>query len=158
MEIANTPEPFASMQGVAQYRIANAGECGARPGSAGSAATTGSLPFALEPTSETEFEGMVYADGMQDEDYFGQGACRWELADVRVLLRTTETAGATVFIPHLAPESLMADKVETTYFWRGEFQRVRAVDRADFGFSRPGDFRYELRHDLFSITLMARRL
>src|SRR3546814_14057379 len=84
---------------------------------------------------------LVYADWMQDEDYTGHGACRWQLMQFRVRMKATGTDGETRFVPNIMADELLAAEARNVYFNKvsypslgeGEFVNTGLRDRARFG-------------------------
>lgn len=82
MVIENAPGPFAWKLGLAQYDVSNP-EClrppKDNPGGRSSPIPTEDIEIPLTQVSENEYEALVYADYMLDEDYTGRGVCHWGL-------------------------------------------------------------------------------
>ena len=155
--LVKPPGPFASIRGVAQYDVMNT-EClpppDANPGGYTSKLSTDES-FVLTQVSANQYEGVIHADLMRDEDYIGRGVCHWQLMDVRVRLQATGADGETRFVPSLAPESVLAEQSQTFYFWKGGYPRDEFEDFADGGQPDANKFKPEIRSDLFAIVLTA---
>lgn len=157
MTLADAPGPFASIEGTAQYTVANSAECGRKIPIAGVfPRITSNEPFTLTRISDTEYVGTVYADLILDEDYFGRGVCRWEFIEARVRLRATLDDKDTRFVPAITAEEVTSLGKVTRFFWRGGYPREEGYDGfPDFGKENSGVFKPELREELFTITLKA---
>ena len=74
LTLKDAPGAFALVEGRAQYDVTNEAECGHVDPAAGVAERiTSNEPFTLTKVSDTEYEGTVYLDLMQDQDYYGRG-------------------------------------------------------------------------------------
>jgi hypothetical protein len=112
LNIDDAPGPFAVIEGFAQYvaedctyMINKAAGVPAHPQKI--------IPIAYKKIDERTYETMIYIDAMQDEDYFGQGVCRWNLVVVSAELRATGAKGETRFFASLSLDSLLANKAQT---------------------------------------------
>lgn len=160
MTIENAPGPFAHMLGLAQFDVINP-ECLPPPddnnGHSWPVPTEG-VEIALQKVADNIYSGVVYADQMLDEDYYGRGVCRWKLIQAQVQLKATGAKGETKFVPSYPVKKLLAGERETVYFNKisyphfpddepSEYESVDTgeVDRSRFGPSI-GD------GDLFAVT------
>lgn len=158
MTIENAPGPFARMLGLAQFDVVNR-ECLPPPddnnGHLWPVPTEG-VEIPLQKVSENTYSGVVYADQMLDEDYYGRGVCRWKLIQAQVQLKATGAKGETKFIPSLGSEDLFADKSQKVYFWREYYPGASAVleEYPEFGQTDRSRISSEIRdEDLFTVTL-----
>lgn len=81
LSIDDAPGTFEIIEMGAQFDVRNEDQCGKiKPmtGTPGRLTTSALIPFTR--ISDGEYEGVVYLDGMVDEDYFGRGVCHWELS------------------------------------------------------------------------------
>lgn len=156
LTIEGAPGPFAVVEGRAQYDVVNEGECGLINRLSGTAGRiTSNEPFVFNRVSDGEYRGVVYLDGMLDEDLYGRGVCRWELTDVRASMRATGTKGETRFVPSISAKEIVAGESTTLHFWNGGYPRSEMDDYPDFGRTDPNRFRPELHGELFRMTLQA---
>ena len=124
MTIHDAPGPFGIVRGYAQYDVANKNECGEINAMTGTASRMTRLePFALTKLSDTEYEAVVYADLMQDDDYYGRGICHWEMVMARVSLQAAKETD-TAFLATIDTPDLQAGKTIDSYFWKGEYPAV----------------------------------
>ncbi|RMH93135.1 hypothetical protein EBB59_06240 [Lysobacter pythonis] len=159
LTIDNAPGPFAVVEGIAQFDVTNEGECGYIDPFAGVPhRITSSEPFELNKISENEYRGTLYLDYMQDDAYYDRAVCHWEFTQARARLRATESPDDTRFLPRLDRDELLAQQSRTTYFWRGGYPRDEMANYPDSGYRTPERFKPEIRNDLFSITLSARKV
>ncbi|WP_460730187.1 hypothetical protein [Lysobacter rhizosphaerae] len=158
--LINPPGPFAYIRGVAQYDVMNT-ECLPPPDSNpwGVTSKLGTdEPIVLTQVSANGYEGVIHADLMRDEDYIGRGVCHWQLTEVRVRLRATGAESETRFVPSLAAESVLAERSQAFYFWKGLYPRARMDNFADYGETDVGEFKPEVRGDLFGMILTAKKV
>ena len=158
MTIHDAPGPFGIVRGYAQYDVANKNECGEINAMTGTASRMTRLePFALTKLSDTEYEGVVYADLMQDDDYYGRGICRWEMVMARVSLQAAKETD-TAFLATIRTPDLQAGKTIDLYFWKGEYPAVADLP----GYGAYGSTREKLRNrddeELFHVVLAAQEL
>lgn len=154
MTIENAPGPFGLIEGSAQYDVANHKECGyIDPVSETISRINTHPPIEWKPTGNGQYITTVYADLMQDEDYYGRGICRWKFTAASALMRATGAETETRFLPGISAEEIMAGTPLTLYFWKGGYPKESMDDYADFGYSDPNKFKAELRDELFTITM-----
>ncbi len=162
--IRDAPGPFAKVIGFTQYDVVNR-EClpppKDNPGGYTSPVPTRSPQFALEQVSESEYTGIVYTDGMIDEDYHGRGVCRWRLQNVQVQLKATEAGSDTLFMADLYGEELLTGQPKTIHYWKGSYPgdpTSSIVDFPDSGQTDRSRMSSSLSDDdVFQITLSARQ-
>lgn len=126
MTIEGAPGKFGMIVGFVQYDVANT-EClpppKDNPGGRSAPVPTRSLQFAMDRISSSEYTGVVYVDGMIDEDYHGRGVCRWELRNVQVQMKATGRDGETLFMADLDGEDLRAGATKTLYYSKASYPR-----------------------------------
>ncbi|MDO5611554.1 MAG: hypothetical protein Q4G62_12430 [Pseudomonadota bacterium] len=159
LTIDNAPGPFEVVRGSAQFDVTNEGDCGyIDPISGALHRITRLEPFVLNKAGDNTYKGIIYLDYMMDEAYYGRAVCHWEFTAASGYLRATTDEGTTRFLPGLAREDVLAEKSTTTYFWRGGYPRRKLDNFADIGSPSPLRMSEEVRHDLFTITLSARKV
>lgn len=162
MVIENAPGPFGLIEGSAQYDVVNHLECGqlnAVSGTRSRIATNPSLHW--KKISDNTYVATVYPDLIVDEDYYGNGVCRWRFTEARGRLKATGSDIETDFVPAISAEEIRAEKAVKFYFWKGGYPvEIGAEPRGkgfpDFGYNDPNKFRPELQNELFFITLVAK--
>jgi hypothetical protein len=162
MTVENAPGPFAHMLGLAQFDVVNP-ECLPPPddnnGHLWPVPTEG-VEVPLQKVAEHTYSGVVYADQMLDEIYYGRGVCRWKLIQVQVQLKATGAKGETKFIPLLDSEELFAGEPQKVYFWKGYYPGTSDVleEYPEFGQTDRTKMASEIRdEELFIITMTARK-
>lgn len=159
MTIRDAPGPFVVSPGSTQHDIVNLQECGRINPNTGMAFHINAHPqFEWKKISDAEYEGVVYAEQMLDEDYFGRGVCRWSFTFANASLSATGNERETRFQPKIRAEEIAAGQAVTWYFWNGRYPVDSPLPSNGVGFSSSGykstdEFRPELRDQLFSITL-----
>ena len=110
-----------------------------------------------------EYESIIYFDAMQNEDYFGQGVCRWEPENFGVSFKATGKPEETEFNVSDVMKNLIKEKTLVKYYWNGTYPYYRNDDgtismRSDgTNFTDFGEplkwFSAERQKDLFSISI-----
>lgn len=155
MTIANAPGPFAHMLGLAQFDVVNP-ECLPPPdennGHLWPVPTEG-VEIPLQQVADNTYSGVVYADQMLDEDYYGRGACRWKLIQAQVQLKATGADGETKFVPSYPDKKLLAGEPEAVYFNKRSYPNLGADEFVNLGESNRSRFGPSIRdEDLFTVT------
>ncbi|MGY0505729.1 hypothetical protein [Luteimonas sp. e5] len=157
--IKDAPGPFAWKQALAQYDVVNK-EClrppRDNPGGRSAPVPTEDIEIPLTQLSENEYEAVVFADQMLDEDYTGRGVCHWELIQFRIRMKASGGARETRFVPAIPNFKLLNEQTETVFFNKASYPRrdsseleeplsLGLSDRSRFGPSITDD-------DLFTVT------
>ncbi|MCF7221662.1 hypothetical protein [Marilutibacter chinensis] len=154
MRIDDALGPFRIMVGAAQYDVVNR-EClpppKENPGGRSSPVPTYDIPFELAEVFDGLCTGVVYRDGMVDEDCHGRGVCRWDPAQVR--LKATGAEDETKFIASLSGEELQSGASTTVHYWKGGYPASKIENYPDHGGSSAEGYKPEMRGQLFTITL-----
>jgi hypothetical protein len=164
MVIENAPGPFGLIEGSAQYDVTNHKTCGERnPVSGTRSRISTHPPIEWKPMGNGQYLATVYPDLMVDEDYYGNGVCRWKLMGASALLKATGTETETRFLPALDIEDILAERTVKRYFWKGGYPTEPDTASGEKGFPDLGyqdfnKFRPELHDDLFAITLSAKEV
>lgn len=122
------------------------------------------LEMKFNQIGTNEYESVIYLDAMKDEDYFGQGVCRWELDSFTAGFKATGKPEETRFSFGGSVNELLAKKTETKYYWRSNYPYIREedgsiyVDMNGFGYSSFGvnmqnGFSSEQLKNLFTINV-----
>jgi hypothetical protein len=159
MTIRDAPGPFAFVEGSAQHDVTNHRACGEINRSAGTISRINTNPpIDWQKISDTQYSAMVYADLMQDEDYFGRGLCRWSFTEARARLKATGAEAETRFVPAISAEEIFAGQAVTWYFWKQRYLINTPLPSngkgiADFGQKNLDGIPAERRDEFFSIAL-----
>jgi hypothetical protein len=146
LDFAEAPGSFAVIEGFAQY---------AAPGctyiineAAGATAHPEKvIPVTYTKVDERRYTAIVHTDGMQDEDYFGQGVCEWNLVVVSAQLRATGAQGETRFFATLSRDALLAHQSQSRRHEKKRYPSDPSVpDFSSLGLDPPSE-------DSFSLTL-----
>lgn len=158
MRIDNAPGPLKIIVSAAQYDVVNR-EClpppKENPGGHLSPVPTNDIPFELTRVSDNEYIGVVYADGMIDEDYHDRGVCRWSLIQAQVQLKATGAEDEAKFIASLSRDEFRLGEAKTIYYWNGRYPRAGMDNFPVFGETDQAKYKTEILGDLFSIALFA---
>mgnify|MGYP006975406327 CR=1 FL=1 len=164
MTIEDAPGPLKIMVSAAQYDVVNR-EClpppKDNPGGRSSPVPTNDIPFELTRISDNQYTGIVYLDGMIDDDYHGRGVCRWELIQAQVQLKATGAETETRFFASLSRNSGAFDSGNPTvlYYSKHSYPRhpeAMLDEPLSFGQAdRSGMASWLTDEDVFSIALAA---
>jgi len=112
LTIEDAPGPFDAVEGSAGYEVAN-GDCvPLTPFSGATLTPNKNVPIALTRVSDKVYKSELYVDLLTDEDYFGQGLCRWSMPFADFDLQV----GNLAFAHSIALEDVLAGKSVTRYF------------------------------------------
>ncbi|MDV3435109.1 hypothetical protein R1H25_06545 [Stenotrophomonas sp. C2852] len=160
LTLRDAPGPFAIVEGVAQYDVSNYADCGRILPATGTAGRiTSQEPVTLHRVGENEYRGTFYLDRMQDEDYYGRGACHWTLTGVGAMLRATNGEADTRFLTFVDREHMDAGSPLTRYYPRADYPRIEEITGyGASGEEDPSSYRADLRNALFSTTTTVQKL
>ncbi|WP_449465536.1 hypothetical protein [Stenotrophomonas humi] len=157
LTLRNPPGPFASVAGVTQFDVVNHALCGEIVPIAGIAGRISSNEdFALTKVSDSEYAGIMYADQIIDEDYFGRGVCHWALSEARVVLKGTGADSDTRFVLGIPADVIRAGGSEERYFWKGYYPKAKMHAFRDIGDRNLDAVPADKRDEFFVIELSAR--
>ena len=156
---ADGKSAFSVVEGTAQFGASNAPRCAASNAVSDHVPTISSHePFRMVRISPTEYVGIVYADMLLDEDYYGRGVCHWKLAEARVALRARQDAADTRFVAGLQAQKVFAGGTQARYFWKGYYPRFEQGKHTDFGRDKMDRVPADKRGEFLTVTLMAKRI
>lgn len=164
MVIENAPGPFGMIEGSAQYNVVNHLECGQRNPASGTRSRIGTNPeLHWKLVAANTYIATVHPDLIMDEDYYGNGVCRWQFTEARARLKATGAMEETRFVPGFPAADILAEQTVRLYFWSGGYPTDTPPPSdgkgfADFGYKDANKFRPELRGELFTITLSAKEV
>ncbi|MEP7185128.1 MAG: hypothetical protein ABI767_04755 [Rhodanobacter sp.] len=85
INIVGAPGSFDSVTGFMGYEIANK-ECVPKDPISGTRNGPGkSIPIILTHTGDTEYNGIVHLDLLEDDNYYGLGTCQWIMTSIAIL-------------------------------------------------------------------------
>ncbi|MES2312334.1 MAG: hypothetical protein V4566_08575 [Pseudomonadota bacterium] len=155
MTIQGAPGPFDSINGDVQYGVANDHCVPLQPLSGARLSPDKHVPLVFTRVSGNLYKGTVYADLLQDEDYFGRGTCHWTVVGATAVLKVKTTD----FSPAVFHDDIVAQKPVATYFANGDYlaaTKNSGDERVIAGSPNRALYGSESRTDLFSITLTAK--
>ncbi len=144
LSVKDAPGPFAAIEGFAQY---SAPDCTYIINEAAGATAHPEkiIPVAYTKIDEHTYAGTIHTDAMQDEDYFGQGVCHWNLVVVSAQLRATGAQGETRFFATLSRDALLAHQPQTRRHEKKRYPSDPAVsDFSSLGLDPPTDDSFPL--------------
>jgi len=169
LRIHGAPGAFQHVRGSAQYDVVNEDQCGhIEPVTGTPSRITSQEPLELTRISDEEYQGTLYLDRMQDQDYYGRGLCRWEFTGAGALLKATGAHEETRFLTFMDAPELVAGKTYTRYYPQDDYPRVKPIeDHPDLeipdnypssGEVDPQEFAPKLQGRLFSVSISAARI
>ena len=158
LTIQDAPGPLVLTDATAQYDVVNEVQCGKQRPTGGLYRMVSNEVLPLRKVDDVTYEGVVYLDQILDGDYYGYGACKWELSEVRAGLSATGSTGETRFAPYFSSESVQSLDSETRYFWKARYPRSDVDDFTSFGETDRTRIKSELQNQLFTMTWSATRM
>jgi hypothetical protein len=149
IKVDNAPGPFDRVEGVVDYRVSNDNCVPLTPVTGATVAPEKRVPIVLTHSGENVYKGEIYADLLQDEDYYGKGVCHWSVV----------AASANLFVKQVdfsAPlfhDDLLRGKPVTRYYSNRSYATTR-VERVDTGETGRSQYQDEA-NSTFSITVRA---
>lgn len=157
LRLDDAPGPVLSLEGAAQYEVADLSCVPELPGSGVRPVPRQTLPVTYLRTAMNSYVLTVHSDAMRDEDYHGLGVCRWKLAALHVALHLADRQHRDIAIdPTLTGEALLSGRTSTAHFWRDGRPRVNPQDAVALDYQGPRRYREDIRADVFSVTFIPR--
>ena len=113
----------------------------------------------IRQLGEFEYETVVYADALLDEDYFGEGVCHWQPEGFGFSLKATGSPEETEFNFSDIMKHLLEKKTLTNYYWKWAYPYSKREDGSlysdsvDFGIVSPEIYSPEEHKKMFTITV-----
>lgn len=156
---ADGKSPFTEVEGTVQFDASNGARCGKSNALSGHVPSLSSHePFRLSRVSATEYVGIVYADMLLDEDYYGRGVCHWALTEARVALRARPDIADTRFVAGLLAKEVLAGATQARYFWKGYYPRFEDGRHTDYGTNQLDAVPADKLNEFFTVTLTTRTI
>ncbi|WP_431123630.1 hypothetical protein [Variovorax paradoxus] len=115
LTIEDAPGPFESVTGYANFET----DTNCVPEAPITAANYGakyplghSVPVVLRALSANIYQGTMYMDWPEDEDYYGLGVCRWRFSSFSAVMK----AGEVSFGASMWDRDVVAQQSKTEYF------------------------------------------
>ncbi len=149
--IRDAPGPFDSVRGAMAFEVEN-DECVPwDPVSGGRKVPTSYPPVPLEPLGSGRYQGIIYLDLLQDDDYFGLGTCHWHFNGLIVTLGAfNRTFGAD-----FTTEQIRAQSIGDQYVPKDLYAPAR-IDNLNYPAGPPGINVTEHPEKFFAIGLTAK--
>ena len=109
--------------------------------------------------AEFEYEAIIYADAVQDEDYFGEGVCHWKAEGFGLGFQATGSPNETIFNFGDSLNDLIEKKTLTKYYWKWSYPYFTREDGSispdfvNFGITSPELYSAEEHKEMFTITV-----
>jgi hypothetical protein len=135
VRIDDAPGPFDTVDGTVDYRVSNADCVPLTPITGATILPSKRVPLKLTPIGNNTYRGELFADLLQDEDYFGKGVCHWSIVATGVEARVKKMD----FAASLPKDEIFAHKPVTQYYSNRayaesdtELLNTGNLNRADF--------------------------
>lgn len=151
LTVDGAPGPFDSITGFVEYKVVNDECVPLEPVSGATIAPEEKVPVVFKHAQGNTYTGAIYADLIQDEDYYGLGVCHWQVVAASAVLKNK----AVEFSPAIFHKDIAAQHAVPTYFVKGDYTD-NAKPHSAFGTTNRSLFQPESRTDLFTVTLAAK--
>ncbi|WP_434778659.1 hypothetical protein [Neisseria sp. Ec49-e6-T10] len=112
--IKNAPGPLDKFESFAHYGVQNCSyildntpEASGHPDK--------HIPLQFKKIADNKYQGDFYVDAMKDEDYYGQGICKWEFWGVDAAFTATGSDKDTLFEASITEKDLQTKKIELNH-------------------------------------------
>lgn len=152
VKVDGAPGPFDRIEGVVDYRVANEACVPLTPVVGATVAPEKRVPITLKPAGNGVYKGELFADLLQDEDYFGKGVCHWSVV----------AASANLFVQKVdfsAPlfnDELFKGKPVTRWYSNRSYATTQ-LERVDSGEENRAQYQDEA-NATFSVTVHAEEM
>ena len=155
MTIDGAPGPFDSVTAFVQYKVSNDRCVPLTPISGATLPPERRFPIAFTRVSDTVYKSVIYADLMEDENYYGLGICHWAVVAASADLKINGTS----LSPAIFHDDIVAQKSVATYFVNRDYldsSGTSGQERVVSGNTNRAFYQPASRTDLFSIALAAK--
>ena len=112
VRIQDAPGPFDTIDGTVDYRVSNEDCVPLTPVTGATVLPSKRVPLKLTAIGDNTYRGELFADLLQDEDYFGKGICHWSVVAAGVEARIKRMD----FAASLPKDHLFAHKAIVQYY------------------------------------------
>lgn len=112
VRIEDAPGPFDTVDGTVDYRVSNEDCVPMTPITGATIPPSKRVSLKLAPAGNGTYKGELFADLLQDEDYFGKGVCHWSLVAAGVEARVKKMD----FAASLRKDDIFGHKPITHYY------------------------------------------
>jgi len=155
MTIDGAPGPFDSITAFVQYKVSNDRCVPLTPISGATLPPERRFPITFTRVSDTVYKSVIYADMMEDENYYGLGVCHWAVVAASADLKINGTS----LSPAIFHDDIVAQKSVATYFVNSDYLESSGANdqgRVVSGNTNRAFYLPASRTDLFSIALAAK--
>lgn len=157
MTIKDAPGPFDSVTGFVQYKVSNDKCVPLQPISGATLAPEYQTSLDLHRVGDNIYQGHLYTDLLQDEDYFDMGVCHWDVVATVADLHVNRVD----FSPNVLKNDILDQQSKTKFFTRQDYVDARAgkdnMFLSDPGESSSSAYKSALQDHLFSVTLASKK-
>lgn len=159
--LSDPPGAFADLKGFANYEISDRTCLPPADNFQGvqNAPASLSIPIEFSASGPGRYVGVVSADALVDEDYYGHGVCHWRMSSSHVRLTATGASGDTEFIAAIPQESIQRGESLELYYLKQFYPRVIGTTLPDHGTKDPAKQNPAIpANGWFSMSLSAKAL
>lgn len=149
VKVANAPGPFDRVEGMIDYRVDNEACVPLTPVAGATVAPEKRVPIVLIPAGGNVYKGEIYADLLQDEDYYGKGVCHWSIVAASANLSVKQVD----FSAPLFHDDLLKGTPMTRYYSNRSYATTQ-IKRVDTGETDRAQYQDEASA-MFSVTVRA---
>jgi hypothetical protein len=146
--VQNAPGPFDRIEGSVDYKVANRDCVPLTPIVGATVVPEKRVTMELTPAGNNVYKGHLFADLMQDEDYFGLGVCHWTVVGANADF----SHDIIDFSPAIFKEDILKNGAVKKYFANESYTDLD-MKRVDIGEDSPDQ--YKDRAHTFSISIKA---
>jgi len=146
MTVEGAPGPFEKIEGHVDYHVSNPNSVPLTLINGATVEPQADAPLTFEHVSGSVYKAYFYADRFLDEDYFGQGVCRWSVVGASANL----VHGPVSFSPSIMNKDIFNRRSVRRWFAKGAYSNSH-VERIDIG--RPSPEAFNEPADTFTVTL-----
>ncbi|MGF6492881.1 hypothetical protein ABIE56_001038 [Luteibacter sp. 621] len=152
VKVDGAPGPFDRIEGVVDYRVANEACVPLTPVVGATVAPEKRVPITLQPAGNGLYKGEIFADLLQDEDYFGKGVCHWSVVAASANLFVKQVD----FSAPLFKDELFKGKPVTRWYSNRSYATTQ-MERVDTGEENRAQYQDEASAT-FSVTVHAEEM
>ena len=165
LKIENAPGPFKQIRWSAMYQAKGCNYVvNEWAGVRGEPEKVLELPF--KEQADGSYVATVYLDAMLDEDYYGNGVCKWAVTGVAAGGTPTGASDETAFNVEVDLEHLLANEPQSMYYLKelygtkasSETNETSKSSRVAFGWEDLNKYGAASRDQIFSMKLVPKKV
>ncbi len=124
----NPPGPLIPDEATAVYRIENLPCAAVEEHPTHANQPVADIPMTVKKTAENTYEGVFYADGIEDKDYYGKGICHWRIESPVLSFKASGKPEETNFVVTFSKDEVRDGLRTTIYYARMGYPRNAEMD------------------------------